>query len=368
MKKILFFINTLEGGGAEKVIVDLLNTLDTTRYNIDLVTVSGGVHEKRLSDSIHYRKILKDNRLRKILSRIIYKLPLKLISFLFIKNKYDIEIAYLEGFPTRVIASRKNGAKKIAFLHCDVSVKPVLQNFYNNEKACLKEYEGFDKVCFVSKLVESGFEKTYGKLNNSVVIHNVLNVEEILKKSAERCEFDFKTEGLKIIAVGRLSKEKGYDRLIKIAADLEKNYDFQICILGEGPERAELERLIAELNVKSVKLLGYSENPYSYMSKSDIFICSSLYEGYSTVVTEAVVLGLPVITTDCAGMDEILDNGKYGIITENSEDGLTNGLIKVLKDDRYLKELKKASNAYSKAYSNEYAVMEYDELFKEILL
>lgn len=368
MKKILFLINTLEGGGAEKVIVDLLNTLDATKYEIDLITVSGGVHEKRLSDNVNYRKILKNSRFRKIFSKIIYKLPLKFFSLLFIKNKYDIEAAYLEGFPTRVIASRKNKAKKIAFLHCDVSVKPVLQNFYNDRDSGLREYQNFDKVCFVSKLVESGFEKVYGKLDNSVVIHNVLNVDEILEKSAENSEFDFTTNGLKIIAVGRLSKEKGYDRLIKIASELEKTYDFEICILGEGPERAELEDLIEKLNVKSVKLLGYSENPYSYMSKADIFVCSSLYEGYSTVVTEAVVLGLPVVTTDCAGMDEILHNGKYGIITENSEEGLKNGLVKVLTDGGYLETLKNLSTAYSSEYSNEYAVKEYDELFKEILL
>lgn len=368
MKKILFFINTLEGGGAEKVIIDLLNTFDTTKYDIDLITVSGGVHEKRLSDGIHYRKILKNNRLRKIFSKVIYKLPTKLFGFLFIKNKYDIEIAYLEGFPTRVIAARKNGAKKIAFLHCDVSVKPVLQNFYRSKEDILREYESFDKVCFVSKLVENGFEKVFGRLGNATVIHNVLNVEEISKKSAENNGFNFTTNGIKIVSVGRLSKEKGYDRLIKIAADLEKNYDFEICILGEGIERAELENLITSLNVKSVKLLGYSENPYRYMSKADIFVCSSLYEGYSTVVTEAVILGLPVVTTDCAGMDEILDNGKNGIITENSEYGLRNGLIKVLKDGRYLKDLKEASRAYSKMYSNEFAVKEYDELFKEILL
>ena len=365
MKNMLFFINTLAGGGAEKVIVDLLNSLDTAKYSIDLVTVSGGVHEKRLSDKINYYKIIRnDSFISNLLKKIIYKLPLVLFNFLFIRKKYDIEIAYLEGFPTRVIASRKNNAKKLAFVHCDVSVKHVLNGFYKNKTDCLSEYSRFNKVCFVSNLAKNGFEKTYGFLENSLVVHNVINVDEILVKSKECNDFNFNTDGLKIISVGRLSKEKGYDRLIKVASVLEKKYKFEICILGEGDHRDYLEKLISDLNVKSVRLLGYKENPYSYMVKADMFVCSSYFEGYSTVVTECVMLGIPVLTTDCAGMDEILDGSRYGIIVGNDDVALSDGLEQILSDTLKLT----AFSNQNKRYSVDNAVMEYENLFKEILI
>lgn len=326
MKKILFFINTLEAGGAEKVLVDLLNMLDKSKYDIDLLTLSGGVHESRLTDQINHKKILKKSG---FLSKLIIKLPPKLFRKLFIKKKYDIEIAYLEGFPTRVVAKSKN-AKKLAFVHCDVSVKPILQNFYKSKESCLDEYKSLDNVCFVSKMAQEGFEKTFGKLDNGRVVHNVINVDEIKAKADENNDFEYTTEGLKIISVGRLSPEKGYERLVRVASQLEKKYDFELCLLGEGPEREKIESLIREHNVKSVRLLGFQKNPYSYMKKADLYVCPSFYEGYSTTVTECMVLGIPVLTTDCAGMDEILEGGKCGLIVENSENGLEKGLEEVL--------------------------------------
>lgn len=359
MKKILFFINTLEAGGAEKVLVDLLNMIDKSKYDIDLLTLSGGVHESRLTDQINHKKILKKSG---FLSKLIIKLPPKLFRKLFIKKKYDIEIAYLEGFPTRVVAKSKK-AKKLAFVHCDVSVKPILQNFYKSKESCLDEYKSLDNVCFVSKMAQEGFEKTFGKLDNGRVVHNVINVDEIKAKANEENDFEYTTEGLKIISVGRLSPEKGYERLVRVASQLEKKYDFELCLLGEGPEREKVERLIREHNVKSVRLLGFQKNPYSYMKKADLYVCPSFYEGYSTTVTECMVLGIPVLTTNCAGMDEILDNGKYGIIVPNNEEELKKGLERILNDMPILLELKEKilTNAVNKSLDEYCCLFDFDE-------
>ena len=338
MKKLLFFINSLDGGGAEKVIVDLVNSLDNSVYEITLVTVSGGIYQKHLSSYVLYRQLItcKNSFLSKILQRCLFRLPKSLVYRLVAKDEYDIEIAYLEGFPTKVISAGKSRAKKVAFVHCDVSVKSVLQKYYANAAACFDEYSRLDAVCFVSNLARQGFENTYGVLQNACVVHNVINVAEISEKATEEAPFSFNTDGLKIITVGRLTEPKAFDRLIRIAADLERKYAFEICILGEGALRNQLESLIGDLNVKSVRLLGFKENPYAYMVKADLFVCSSLFEGYSTAVTECMILNIPVLTTDCAGMDEILHNGKYGRIVENNEDVLRNALEEFLQNPNLL--------------------------------
>ncbi len=364
MKKILFMINTLGGGGAEKVIVDLLNRLDKNKYNITLLTVNAGVHAKQLSSGIHYRCLVKNKTsfLGNLTTKIIYHLPYRFFRFLFIRKQYDLEIAYLEGFPTRVIASGRKNTPKIAFVHCDVSVSHPLKKYYKNNDFCLAEYQSFDKVCFVSEQAKKGFEKTYACLDNAVIVHNVVNTKETIKKATEDTDFSFKTKGVKIVTVGRLVPEKGYDRLIRVAAILEKTYSFEICILGEGSQRQYLEDLIEELNVTSVKLMGYKENPYSCMVKADVFVCSSLFEGYSTAVTESIILGVPVVTTDCAGMDELLYNGEIGIVTPNTEEGLLRGLESVLADTQLLLHLKEKIKKMVIGDN----IKEYEKLFKEL--
>ena len=368
MKKLLFFINTLDGGGAEKVLVNLVNTIDAAQYAVDLVTVTGGVHADKLSEKIHFRRIVhsKNQRLAKLLEKIVYHIPFTLFARLFLRGQYDAEIAYLEGFPTRVIAAKNSAAIKIAFVHCDVSVQPVLQPFYKTEQACLAEYRQFDKVCFVSEVARNGFEKTFGTLEHAQIIHNIVCTSEILQKSKEQSPYHYETDGLKILAVGRLSAEKGYDRLVRAAAHLENKYAFELWIAGEGGERTALENLIQKLGAQSVKLLGFQENPYSLMRQADLFVCPSYYEGYSTVVTEAVVLGVPVLTTDCAGMREILDNGHSGCIVENSDEALEHGLEILLQNRAQYQNLKSVAQQKSQAFSTAAIMQEYIDLFKEL--
>jgi glycosyltransferase involved in cell wall biosynthesis len=295
------------------------------------------------------------------LSRIIYRLPARFVYNKVVKDNYDIEIAYLEGFPTRVIAKGNSKAKKFAFVHCDVSVMPVLQNFYKNKTQCMNEYSTFERVCFVSRKSREGFEKTFGSLNNSSVVHNVINIEEIHQKANMPVEFEYSTEGLKMISVGRLSPEKGYERLIKIVSELEKKYAFEIWILGDGDERSNLEALIERLNVKSVKLLGFQTNPYNYMKMADLYICPSYYEGYSTTVSECVELGIPVLTTDCAGMDEILVNGENGIIVNNCDNELKNGMEQMLSNIHMLSVNKKGFRKVDAV-----SLKEYSEIFDSL--
>ena len=367
-KNILFFINTLSCGGAEKVLVDLVNKLEH-EYDITVVSVLGGTYENRLSKSVKYRKIIncKCAYLQKILSKIIFKTPHYLFNLLFLNKRFDIEIAYLGGFSTNIIAHRSSKANKIAFVHTDVSQSGKYDNLYRNKQEALNVYNRFNTVCFVSEVAKSGFEKKYGKLSNSYIIHNVIDVDAIKAQAEKSIEHDYATKGLRMISVGRLSYEKGFDRLIRIAKKLEDEFDFELWILGEGSERQKLEALIEDEQVRSVKLLGYQQNPYSFVKKADLYVCSSHFEGYSTSVTEAVVLGVPVLTTDCAGMREILRDNIDGIIVDNNETELEAKIKELLCNNSLYHSIKVGAQEKSQFYSNEYALREYDELFSHCL-
>ena len=155
-----------------------------------------------------------------------------------------------------------------------------------------------------------------------------------------------------MVAVGRLVPQKGFDRLLRITKRLaDAGLDFELFILGEGSERPQLEKYVSEYQLEHhVTLLGYCPNPYPYMNSADMIVCSSRAEGFSTVLTEAVILGLPIISTECAGTKEILGDPSCGIITENREDALYECLLQVLSSPEQLHTFALASQRRGEAF------------------
>ena len=366
--KLRFLINTLSGGGAEKVLINLLHQLDKEKYDISLVSISGGTYVEKIPSHIDYRCIVpcSDGKKGRLATKLIYKIPPWLFSCLFLRGNKDVEIAYLEGNPTKFIKAKKGG-KKIAFVHCDFSRSDFVKVFYHGAENCVKEYEEYNKVCFVSKASKQGFQRAVGTLSNSCVIHNVIDFENIKKMMIEESTCSYTTAGLKLLAVGRLVEVKGFDRLLRVVGRLEKEFKFQLIIAGDGTEREKLETIIKEKGIESVILAGYQKNPYSLFRTADLFVCSSISEGYSTVVSEAIAIGLPVVTTDCAGMSEILDEGNFGMIIENSEQALYNALKKVLEDKKTFEHLKKMANDGQESMNFRNPIKEYDNLFDSLI-
>ena len=138
--------------------------------------------------------------------------------------------------------------------------------------------------------------------------------------------------------------------------------------MGVGEEQTKLESLIEELGVKDTfHLLGYKDNPYAYVSRSDIYVCSSLREGFSTATTEALVLGVPVVTTECSGMKEQLgENDEYGIVTENNEDALYEGLKKMLSSPELLAAYKEKAKIRGKDFSRAATVNAFEEFLDNL--
>ncbi|THD66786.1 glycosyltransferase [Robertkochia marina] len=346
-KKLLFFIENLSGGGAEKVLLDLVSQLDHNKFDIMVYSFVGiGVYIPQIKDIARYRAILptppSNSTLRIILFKIKYKLlrllPASWVYKSIIKEKFDTEIAFIEGYCTKIIAASNNRrSKKIAWVHADLSQNHYTKNNFKSLESEIETYNKFDKIICVSGTVKSSFIKRFGNLPSLMVKYNPIDPKNIINKSKrlDQLKFQKSTPNIKrFIAIGRLEPVKAFDRLIDIAQRLKKDgFQFKIYILGDGSQRTDLEDLIKVYNVSAeVELLGFKANPYPYIKMADAMLVSSRSEGYSTVVAEALILGTPVITTDCSGMKELLGANKFGIITENSTYSLYAGIREYLND------------------------------------
>ncbi len=364
MIKILFFIETLSGGGAEKVLQNLVNNMDNGKFDITVQTVWKENPEKYLNKNIKYKYIYpcysKLNNYKYRLSAL-----LKIIYPLYIKDNYDIEVAYLECGATKVISTSTNKkAKKIAWVHCDLSKK--ISNINEFKKKSVKWYKKFDKVVCVSRDVEKSFKSIYGNKFDTEVIYNVIDDHSIREKATEKVEdYSFDEKIPTIVSVGRLSKEKRFDRLIEAHKILlDEGFLNKLLILGDGDERESLEQIIKASGLqKTVTLLGFKSNPYPYIKNADLLACSSDYEGFSSFVAEGLILGKAIVTTNCNGMKELLGNSKYGIITECSAKSLSEGLKKLLADNSLKEEYERNALERGKSFSIEASVKGTEEFF-----
>lgn len=377
MKKILFIINSLPGGGAEKVLYDILRKIDKKKFNIEIFLINKeGIYVdkiKKLNIKIDYLFLERKDKIDFILYRKIKSCILLIKKYLYLsfpklisklKNKrYDIEIAFLEGNPTLLLGNRKTTALKIAWVHNDLEKHRVLSK--KNEK---KAYSKMDKIICVSADSKKSVENLYPELEKKIeVMYNPIPKEEILEKSLE-IENIYSKEKINIVTVGRLNVQKGYDILLKAHNELLKEgLDYNLYILGEGGERKNLEKYISENSIeKNTFLLGFKENPYPYIKQADIFVSSSRYEGYPLVLCEAICLEKSIIATKCTGPNEILENGKYGLLAKvENISSLKENMKKLILDEELRIKYSKLSRERAKIFDIEKTMKEIEILLNE---
>lgn len=352
MIKVLFLIHDLGQGGAEKVLVNLINHMDKSLFKVTLVTLfPGGVNEQFLNDDISHYSVFKKNvpgnsKLMKLLSP-------KILHSICIKEEYDIEISYLEGPSARIISGCTNEKTKlISWIHCEQATKQQIAASFRNFSEAEHCYKKFDRNVFVAAHLQEVFCKCIDVKKKSCILYNTIETDKIRKLATEKIDFDFK-DTFTMIAVGSLKKIKGYDRLLRIAKRLrDEKINFHLYILGIGPMEEEIKSFIGDEKLNAyVSLLGYDTNPYKYLSKSDLYICSSYSEGFSTSTTEALIVGTPVCTVDVSGMKEMLGNSEYGIITPNTEDGLYDGIRKLIDNPDLLENYRVKAYQRGKMFS-----------------
>lgn len=370
IKKVLFLIPNLKHGGAEKVLVNLVNNLDPDKYEITVQTLFDvGVHRGKLASHIRYLPGLpfqfRGN------SHLLKLFPTSFLWKRLVKEHYDIAVSFLEGPTSRILSGCTDpGTKRIAWLHIELNTPALAVQGFRNPAEAKAAYNSFDRLVAVSSNVRDCFLQNLDVQTPIDILYNTNETEEILKKSTILPDDPrFGGEGLWVCSVAKLMKTKGFDRLLNVHKRLlDEGLTHKVYILGVGEEQRRLEQKIREYGVEdSFLLLGFKENPYQYVSRCDLYVCSSHREGFSTAVTEALVVGTPVVSTGCSGARELLgEQDEYGLVVDNNEEGIYAGMKRMLSDPALLAHYKQKAAERGSFFSREQTVKAVEELLDRL--
>ena len=365
----------MSAGGVETVIVNTLKGINYHKFDVTLLilykTPEEELNIKRIPRNVIIKYLFNDRPpgyFQRVLYYCLMLLPPILTSKILVREQYDRIITTKDVF-TYPISAKK--CQKIMWIHSglehlnseDSSLFNKLKNLYKKIR-----YREFEKIIFLTNSAKNNF---YGKFNiksKSYVLPNPVNtkrIEELSRKTIDDYVFD---EKLTIICSSRLSVEKGIERLLTTCKRLlEEGYDFRLLIIGDGPQKQKLFDIISlhPLLKKNTTLMGFKNNPFKYMFKSNLYISPSFTEGYSLSIAEAIVLGLPILSTDCAGPSEILDYGEYGMIVENNSDGIYKGLKQLLSNPQLLESYKKKSESRIEFFNYETNIRLFENIISD---
>lgn len=359
MIKILFMIPNLSVGGAEKVLVNLVNNLDKSKFDVTVQTLfGGGVNEQFLHNDIKYiycykKEFRGNSKYFKLFSpQHLYKK--------FVKEKYDIVVSYLEGPTARIVSGcSDSNTKLVSWIHIEQHTPECAAYAFKNFKEAKSCYEKYEKIVCVSQFVKNDFMQIFNYKKPVDVLYNTNETEQIMTLSHEKTEYKFCNDEINICVVGKVALRKGSDRIVRIQKKLVNDgLKTHFYFLGVGPDEENVKNLAEQLGVAdTVTILGYQTNPYKYVSKCNMFVCASLAEGFSTAATEALILGVPIVTVNVSGMKEMLgENNEFGIVTENNEDALYEGIKKMLSYNGMLENYSRLAKERGQEFSTEKTV------------
>lgn len=355
MKRVLFVVNHLNGGGIEQVLLDLSDILRSS-YKISVLSIYdiNSIYKEHLADLVSYDTLdifrfkFNNRILKSLYSRIFdYKWVQRiLLNIYLLFHFHETVIAFSDGLSVQLVSSCLFKNKKIAWLHTD-----FFDDSRINRRALsgiIKEYRKFNMVIAVSENLKQKYVNIINE-NNIQCIYNPLNPKRFIKKSSVN---KLENNIFNIISVGRLSWEKGFDRLIKsiYGIPLEVRHKFHLTIIGDGSERKKLENMIQTLGLSdTVTLVGFVENPFWYYGAADLLLLPSRFEGFGLVLLEAMVYNIPIIATETAGTKEVLGNGDFGLLLPNSDHAFDNIIEYAVEN---IGEMKKFVEKYPAALAN----------------
>lgn len=367
MKKLLFVIESLSLGGAEKSLVTLLNLLDYEKYEVDLQLFSyGGEFEKLLPEKVNVLPILpffeycnipyknigkKMKDVKAFTSQLSYSLKLRRKkynnieksvlmwkcvqkSFQMMDKQYDVAIAYAQGVPTFYVADKVKALKKIAWINATYVPKNKEMDYIN------QIYEKFD---YVNLVAEGGYQK----FGETFPMHKT---KRIMVKDILDCDFDKKMANLSgekiernndreiiLLTVGRLIESKGYDLALQACKALkEKKIPIKWYVIGEGDQRKKIEQKMKENSLEDTFiLLGAKSNPYPFFKSCDIYVQTSRFEGFCITLSEARMFEKPVVTTEFNTVYSQIIPDKNGLIVSLDGNAIAAGIEKMIQDTEY---------------------------------
>jgi len=378
-KRILFLAYNMGGGGAEKVLVNLINALDPKRYDISLVTytisnarnieVKTPVKFINLTEASNLfcgKKVSKHQRIYSsdFIKSFCNNLINKIVNF----NGYDIKFAILDSYYTTKFVPHESD--------CTVTIIRIAGDYTQTGINIWKTIEspvhlkmqtdGYAKMTHIvagSNGAADGFAQATGVSSNVTIINNIFNIDEL--KNASMISIDEMKEHFVIGTVGRFHPTKGHMRLLEACHKLHcAGFLFELWLLGTGPDELELRKKVDEYGMQNVRFLGYQENPYKYMRYFDLYVNPAFSEGFPNAVCEAVILGIPCVVADHAGEKEIFgDNNEYGMVVENSEEGIYRGIEQMLSDESLYRHYKEAVLKRADFFDQEKVLAQYEALF-----
>lgn len=369
-KNILFVIDSLSSGGAEKSLVSLLTLFDYSKYNVDLLMFSKkGLYlpllpkEVNVLDVPNYLKnqekgikyLISKNKIKELYLRLRVSIDIRRpslnkklheaqISWRWIRkgieeiNKpYDVAIAYSQGMPTYYVAEKINAKKKVCWVNTDYSKAPYNKNFD------IKYYDKFEHIVAVSELARKSFLNKLPIMKSKVtVIYDIISSSLIENMSKEiNSGFKDNYNGIRILTIGRLVQLKGYDLAIEAAFRLkEKGIDFRWYSIGEGACKHDLEDMVKKYGLEDRFIfLGTTINPYTYLKQCDIYVQPSRYEGFGMSIAEAKILRKKIIATKFDTVYNQLKHNFNGLIVEMNSESIYKAIISIIQDEKLSRRL-----------------------------
>lgn len=381
MKRILFLAPSLGVGGMERALVTLANRLVKNGYDVTVMLLdeTEDLKDELDKDVRLIRKPYKDHLGKKI-PYIRHKFyddgmwetraaPKTLYAYYVGDEKYDVEIAFFRGLCVKIVSGSTNfNAVHLAWVHNDFSKAGGYLNNFSGIGQAARAYSVMDNVICVSKDAAQGYVSVIGDTHNISVVYNLLPVERIRSLACGRAEHDITKAPLHLVIVARLlDAAKGQRRLIEAVCALHREgKDVSLTVVGGGEEERQLRQEILEHGASDyIEILGEKKNPYPYIKDADLLVCASYYEGYNLTVAEALILETPVLSTECSGPCEILDCGEYGMIVENSGEGLYRGLKAFCDDPGLLKHYREKAVQRQDFFNEERITRQIEDAFRK---
>lgn len=361
-KKILFVMNNLGVGGAEKALVSMLQVFDYTSYEVDLLLFKQeGLFMKQIPPEVNllpepenwkyfdmpFSQVFVENFFKGKWNVIIHRIMFKLVqvkaknasereqfgwkplaeTLKILPETYDVAIGFLQKNPNYFVVDKVNAEKKIGYIHNDYLKLGMNVDFD------ISYFQQLTNIVTVSDNCLRTLKETFPKFASKfVVIENIISAK-IIKELADK--YVLLPRGFNIVSVGRLTYQKGYDLAYEAMKEIIKeNKKINWIILGEGEMRKALERQIADDQLQSnIFLPGVVENPYSYIANADLFLHSARFEGYGIVVTEAKIINKPIILTNFNTASSLIKNGFNGRVTKIAVKSIKEGLDGLINDE-----------------------------------
>lgn len=321
-KKILFFMWSFSlGGGAEKILSTVVSNLDPEKYDIDILEMEHfDKGYETVPNNVHILKAFQDYRqprwLRALLWRIRIYFP-RLTRRLLVKDDYDVEVSFTIMNPPLLFSERKE-VKKISWIHG--SIEEFLKDSSKRESH-RRQLDAADTIVGISKKTSNSIKEVYPDYSSKLqTVYNGYDFKSILEKSQEKIDIEIATQS--ICTIGRIEENKGSDRVVEVIRLLhQEGKHYHLYFIGAGDMEEELKKQVKEYQLEDyIHFLGYQKNPYQYLSQMKVLLSMSKQEGFPGVYVEALSLGIPFVSTDVGGAEELSQEGRFGQIIESNQE------------------------------------------------